>query len=304
MAMIPPPLTESLAIATLSKGKTALLANQGEAASQALQLAMQHASTRLEAHNLIERHALRGSFRDMLGVNCEISPADDIFRFFAGHPTSLNPLRDYLADGWRTLSELMLLLEAVDKPLLKARSFLEFASGHGRFTRHLVKALTASRVTVSDVVCDAVEFSTHTFGVAGFQSSLIPEQVQFQSQYDVVFVLSLFSHLPKSTWSRWLKCLYASVAPGGVMVFSTHGLKAAQHDSVTLDADGFFFAPSSESQAIDVEQYGTTFTSEAYVLTQIEQTLGSGVLMHKALLQFWNHQDAYVLCRHPEKASA
>ena len=252
---------------------------------------------RLEAHHLIEAHGLPGSFTNMMGLNCQISPEDDIFRFFCSHPSSQNPLRDYFADGWRTLSELMVLLEEVDKPLLKTSSFLEFASGHGRFTRHLVKAMSADRVTVSDVVSDAVMFSTQTFGVRGFQSSLVPEQVVFPQKFDVVFVLSLFSHLPKSTWSRWLKCLYGAVASGGVLVFSTHGMKAAKHDNVALDDEGFFFAPSSESSAIDVEQYGTTFTSEGFVMSQIEQTLGADVLQHKALLQFWNHQDAYVLRR-------
>lgn len=290
-------LNDESATVALSKGESDIIANNMDAAAQALQRAIQHPSTRLQAHNLIERHGLRGCFRDMLGLNCEISPDDDIFRYFASHPTSLNPLRDYLADGWRTLSELMLLLEAVNKPLLTSNSFLEFASGHGRFTRHLVKAIGADRITVSDVVSDAVMFSTQTFGVRGFESSLVPEQVVFPQKYDVVFVLSLFSHLPKSTWNRWLKCLYEGVAKGGVLVFSTHGMKAAKHDNVTLDEDGFFFAPSSESSAIDVEQYGTTFTSEEFVMSQIDKTLGAAALQHKALLQFWNHQDAYVLRR-------
>jgi SAM-dependent methyltransferase len=281
----------------LKKAHQHLSLGERDLAAQLLQPLLLEQNTRLEAHHLIEAHGLAGSFTNMMGLDCQISSADDIFRFFCSHPSSLNPLRDYFADGWRTLSELMVLLEEVDKPLLKTGSFLEFASGHGRFTRHLVKAIGAQRVTVSDVVSDAVLFSSQTFGVRGFHSSLVPEQVVFPQRYDVVFVLSLFSHLPQSTWSRWLKCLYEGVAPGGVLVFSTHGLKAAKHDNVTLDAQGFFFAPSSESLAIDVEQYGTTFTSEDFVLSQIEQTLGANVLEHKALLQFWNHQDAYVLRR-------
>lgn len=266
-------------------------------AVQALRHALQNPDTRLSAHNLIERHDLEGSFTQMLGLNCEIAPADDIFRFFAGHPTSSNPLRDYLADGWRTLSELMLLLEAVDRPLLKTRSFLEFASGHGRFTRHLVKALGSDRVTVSDVVPDAVSFAQATFGAKGFLSSTTPEEVVWPQTYDVVFVLSLFSHLPRRTWTRWLNRLYAAVAPGGVLVFSTHGLKAARHDNVLLDAEGFNFAASSESQAIDTAEYGTTFTSEEFVLARIAENMGADKLIHKNPVHFWNHQDAYVLAR-------
>ncbi len=266
-------------------------------AAEALRHALQDRETRLDAHQLIEQHTLPGAFSQMMGLNCEIARADDIFRFFEGHPSSTNPLRDYFADGWRTLSELMTLLEAVDRPLLKTQRFMEFASGHGRFTRHLVKALGADRVTVSDVVPDAMAFAQRTFGVRGVLSSTVPESLVWDQQYEVVFVLSLFSHLPRRTWARWLQCLYDGVAPGGVLVFSTHGLKAAAHDSVPLDEDGFFFAPSSESQAIDVQEYGTAFTSEDFVLARIAETVGADKLIHRSLVHFWNHQDAYVLAK-------
>ena len=281
----------------LALGQTRLEGGEPALAAQALREALLHPATRLQAHNLIERHRLEGAFTHWMGLNCEIAPADDIFRFFAGHPSSTNPLRDYLADGWRTLSELLLLLEAVDKPLLKVASFMEFASGHGRFTRHLVKALGAQRVTVSDVVADAVAFAGATFGTHSVLSSPVPEHLEWPQKYDVVFVLSLFSHLPQSTWARWLQCMYDGVAPGGVLVFSTHGAEAALRQQVTLDAEGFYFSAASESQAIDAQEYGTAFTSESFVLARIAESMGLDKLAHKAPAHFWNHQDAYVLRR-------
>lgn len=275
------------------------LLEQGDraGAAQVLVRARERDDSLLQAHAMIETHGLVGSFSNIMGLDCRISPKDDIFGFFRGHPSSVNPLRDYFADGWRTLSELMLLLEAVDRPLLRTASVLEFASGHGRFTRHLVKALGAERVTVSDIVADAVDFSQRTFGVKGFASASVPEQVRWPRQYELVFVLSLFSHLPRSTWTRWLQVLRDAVAPGGLLVFSTHGVKAADFDSVKLDDDGFFFAPSSESNAIDANEYGTAFTSERFVLDRIAETWGSDALRHRSLVHFWNHQDAYVLQR-------
>lgn len=279
----------------LKEGLQLLQRGDREGAAQVLARARELRETLLEAHGLIEEHALVGSFTNMTGLECRISPDDDIFGFFVGHPSSVNPLRDYFADGWRTLSELMLLLEAVDQPLLKTPQVLEFASGHGRFTRHLVKALGAGRVTVSDVVPSAVGFSRQVFGVEGFLSASVPEDVQWPRRYDLVFVLSLFSHLPRSTWSRWLQVLRSAVAPGGLLVFSTHGIKAARFDSVQLDDDGFFFAPSSESSAIDVQEYGTAFTSEDFVVQRIAETWGAQALVHRSPVHFWNHQDAYVL---------
>ena len=134
------PVTPSEYDAWMRAHEAALDAGEPGAAA-AIRAAREVPATRLAAHNLIERRGLDGAFAQMFGLNCRIAPRDDIFHFFAGHPTSTNPLRDYLADGWRTLAELMQLLEAVDRPLLKLASVLEFASGHGRFTRHLVKPI-------------------------------------------------------------------------------------------------------------------------------------------------------------------
>ncbi|MFN7153196.1 MAG: class I SAM-dependent methyltransferase [Acidovorax sp.] len=279
----------------LQEGQDLLAQGDRVGAAQVLVRARDERDVVLAAHALIEKHDLVGSFNNVMGLDCTISEHDDIFGFFRGHHSSRNPLRDYLADGWRTLSELMLLLEAVDQPLLKMPRVLEFASGHGRFTRHLVKALGPERVVVSDVVPSAVEFSRTTFGVNGFLSASVPEDVQWPGSYDLVFVLSLFSHLPRATWSRWLAVLYEAVAPGGLLVVSTHGIKAANFDHVTLDEEGYFFAASSESTAIDEQEYGTTFTSEAFVLARIAETLGADKLVHKSPVHFWNHQDAYVL---------
>ncbi|MFN3438479.1 MAG: class I SAM-dependent methyltransferase [Acidovorax sp.] len=279
----------------LAEGQGLLSQGDRTGAAQVLARARDERDTLLAAHALIETNGLVGSYSNVMGLDCTISAQDDIFGFFAGHHSSRNPLRDYLADGWRTLSELMLLLEAVDQPLLKTPRVLEFASGHGRFTRHLVKALGAQRVVVSDVVQSAVAFSRTTFGVDGFPSASVPEKVEWPGRYELVFVLSLFSHLPRSTWSRWLTVLYDAVAPGGLLVFSTHGIKAANFDHVALDDDGYFFAASSESTAIDEQEYGTTFTSEAFVMARIAETVGADKLVHKMPVHFWNHQDAYVL---------
>jgi len=279
----------------LARGQAALQAGDPALAGQALCAARNHPATRLAAHNLIERHRLPGAFAEWMGLNCEISPHDDIYRFFDGHPTSINPLRDYLADGWRTLSELMLLLEAVNCPLFGTGSFLEFASGHGRFTRHLVKALGPERVTVSDVVADAVHFARAAFDVGGFVSASRPEDLDWAARHDVVFVLSLFSHLPRGSWGRWLKRLFDAVAPGGVLVFSTHGAEAARRQNVTLDSEGFYFAPSSESHAIDAQEYGTSFTDEAFVRAQIRQWAPQAQMLRFAPVWFWHHQDAWVL---------
>ena len=279
----------------IAQAQTLMARGDLQAAGEFLLAGRDAAATRLAAHNLIEAHIPTLSYGQWMGCPCEISPADDIYKFFAAHPSSLNPIRDYLADGWRTMAEVVLLLEQVNYPLLKAQSLLEFASGHGRFTRHLVKAMGPQRVVVSDVVEDAVVFAREAFKVQGFVSASQPEEVAWSHQHDVVFVLSLFSHLPRATWTRWLQRIYAMVAPGGVLVFTTHGAEAVRKQGVALDSDGYFFTASSESNAIDGQEYGTAFTSQAYVRARIAGHLPGARLLQFAPQHFWHHQDAFVV---------
>ncbi len=291
------PVPEADAREALARGQALLAAGDRDGAAVALRVAAMVPGTQLAAHNLIETHGLPGAFAPWMGLDAHIDPADDVFGFFTGHGTWSSPLRDYLADGWRTLSELVLLLERAGHCLSGCKQVLEFASGHGRFTRHLVKALGHERVTVSDVVPGAVAFSTAQFGVRGFVSTSEPAALAWPGRYDLVFVLSLFSHLPRATWAAWLRRLWDAVAPGGVLVFTTHGDFAAQRAGVTLDEQGFHFVGASESTAIDVQEYGTAFTSPGFVQTQIEALVPAPARWSVEPAWFWAHQDAFVLQR-------
>ena len=247
----------------------------------------------LTAHNALERMQAPQRYSRWMQLNCVIDPRDDIFRFFANHEIAKNPIREYLADGWRTLSELMLLLEAVDRPLLKTQSALEFAAGFGRFTRHLVKVLPG-RVTCTDVMPGSVEFLREQFGVESFQSSHDPEQVLAPDKYDLVFVLSMFTHLPTRMWAPWLRALQRTVKPGGLLVFSVHNEDVAKEIGVVFDEAGTHFINSSESPSIDAETYGTTFTTKKFVEDAVDSAFATKPLLYKPQ-GFWNGQDGVVV---------
>ena len=279
-----------------------LLARQSVAAGDrkraavCLRAAIEIEPANLDAHNLREQEKLTDFMSRWTGVNALISPDDDIFRFFAGHPTSLNPVRDYLADGWRTLSELMWLLEVLDLPLSKVTSFLEFASGFGRFTRHLVKRLPANALCVSDIVPAAMDFLPRHFPVQAVPSTRRPEDLGLPRRFQVIFVLSLFSHLPVGTWSRWLAKLWEATAPGGLLVISTHGTSCADMAKVFLDDNGFAFFGESESSDLDAMEYGVSYTSEAFVRNAVRAHAPGAV--HTFMPDhFWSQQDAHILRR-------
>src|SRR5690606_30283758 len=114
---------------------------------------------------------------------------------------------------------------------------------------------------VADVVPGSVDFLKERLRVGGFYSTHRPEDLVLPQRYEIVFVLSLFSHLPESTWGDWLQRLYAGLDVGGVLIVTTHGETSARVLGVTLPENGFLFVPSSESKALSGDEYGSTFTS-------------------------------------------
>jgi len=281
--------------ALLELARKQLAAGDRDGAAVSLAAVIEIEPSCLPAHNLREEHGLDGNFGEWTGVNATVSPDDDIFRFFASHPDSRNPLRDYIADGWRTLCELQRVLDAAGKNLYRCPSFLEFACGHGRFTRHLVKALPPGALTVSDVVPGCVAFLRRHWAVDGFDSTSDPAALKIPGRYDVVFVLSLFSHLPESSWHAWLRRLYEAVASGGVLVMTTHGEHAARKSNVELGEAGFAFFAASESKALQAAEYGTTFASAEYVRQAIAAAAQATAL--HIPVAFWSYQDAWVVAK-------
>lgn len=247
----------------------------------------------LTAHNALERMLATQRYSRWMRVNCVIDPRDDIFRFFANHELAKNPIREYLSDGWRTLSELMMLLEAVNQPLLQTGSVMEFAAGFGRFTRHLVKALPG-RVACTEVMPGSVDFLREQFGVESFESSHDPAQINLTGKYELVFVLSMFTHLPTPMWTPWLLTLKRLVKPGGLLIFSVHNENVAIEAGVIFNADGTYFIADSESSSLDVNTYGTTYTTRKFVEDSVRNVFGSEPLLYQPYA-FWIGQDAVLI---------
>jgi hypothetical protein len=108
----------------------------------------------------------------------------------------------YFEDGKRS-SDKFRELVAAHAPKQDKHTVLEFAAGYGCVSRHLLHAREIS-VESCDIHDEAISFLQNKIGVRGLLSSPFPELLSLPSQYDVVFALSFFSHMPITTWARWL----------------------------------------------------------------------------------------------------
>ncbi|HYI12620.1 MAG TPA: class I SAM-dependent methyltransferase [Thermoanaerobaculia bacterium] len=177
------------------------------------------------------------------------------------------------------------------------RRMLDFASGYGRLTRFLVHEKLAGEVTVCDILEGGMAFQAEQFEVRTILSKTDPDDLVTPSRYDLIFVASLFTHLPPATFTRWLRRLAELLEPEGLLIFSVHDESIAP-----ARVEGIHFTSDSESRVLDGEEYGSTWVTEGYVREQVAALTESDVenfacvRLPRALADW---QDVYVVSPAP-----
>jgi hypothetical protein len=178
---------------------------------------------------------------------------------------------------------------------------LDFASGYGRISRMFSSLFESSNIWISDIRSEGVEFQKQHFGYNGFTSAYKPEEVNFPTHFDVIFVGSLFTHLDEHLFESWLKVLLDQVTPKGVLIFTTH--RSGNSNS------NFTYRTSSEEQRFsfvkdtieDTNVYGTTVLSDTNVreiIKKVNPQYTDEYIRHYPN-SFGNIQDTYVVGHEP-----
>lgn len=239
-------------------------------------------------------NALSKKIAGTYGVDLPIHPKDYIFQFELKNPAYPNPakaIENYFECGAKTT----LILKNFIKELFPAEknntTLLEFASGYGRLTRHFSKLLPGIDYIACDIHQEAVDY-IRSFGGKAILSSALPESFVTHQQFDVVFALSFFTHMPRKTWGRWLQVLADQVAPGGVLIFTTHGQPSLKLMGVPpFNSEGFWFGEFSDQDDLSSTDYGNTATSFDYVYRQLAGTPLSLVRFQET---GFGYQDLYI----------
>lgn len=237
----------------------------------------------------------------------DIHPEDEMYRYIheaKGMVPNQARMR-YFSIGKEVLEDLENILKEVKFSVTSKKRILEFASGYGKVTRFLVSHYEPKSITVSDISQEAVDFNIQTFQTNGFFSVSNPKDLDHNNKYDLIIVISLFSHLPQKSCEAWLCKLYDLLEKNGLLIFTTHGMsileslptEMRQNDVVQV-ADGFYYREANETFGrLHPKEYGTTYISERYIRHIIDvHCLGR----LRAFFQrgMSSYQDTYVIQKH------
>jgi len=165
------------------------------------------------------------------------------------------------------------MLVALKDAGLSPESFhrvLDFGCGCGRTLRAWRARHQPTRLAGIDIDRQAIAWCRANLDFAEFQCSDPDPPAPFSAgSFDLIYAVSVFTHLKEPDQFRWLRELQRLLRPGGALVVSLHGervWRARDASEVELIArNGFLSCSSNSWRGIFPDWYQSTFHTEGYV---------------------------------------
>lgn len=153
------------------------------------------------------------------------------------------------------------------------RRWLDFGCGCGRVARHLLGPEARARLAVEGLAYTGVDVDRRQIAWAARHLPgrfevipTVPPADLASASFDVIFTISVFTHLDEPAQDGWLAELTRLLRPGGLLLATTHAPEIARTspgvtaaELALLDQRGFLFRPSvgpfNEQSAFHSEAY-------------------------------------------------
>jgi len=158
---------------------------------------------------------LLDGYRERIDVT--LSPNDEMFT---------GDLEDYLGVAETAVAQIAHAMAITGTG--ECRRILDLPCGHGRVLRALRAVFPDAEVTACDVNRDGVDFCAAQFGARPVYSTTDPREIPLDGTFDLIWVGSLLTHLDAGRCRAFLSVLCDRLAPGGLLLVSTHGRNAVK----------------------------------------------------------------------------
>ncbi len=177
---------------------------------------------------------------------------------------------------------------------------LDVGCGYGRIVRELRNTVPADRIHVSDVIDEGARFTASEFGATQIPTD--PSQ-EWDGQFDLIYMVSVYSHMPRLAVADHLRRVESLLAPGGVLVFTAQGRDSVEifepYKLYWLDKDrvldaladtGYYF----ERYPYYYDEYGMTFFTQEAMKRLVAESAPALEFVACHLNDLPGNQDLYV----------
>ena len=126
--------------------------------------------------------------------------------------------------GRQAAAELAALVRAAGRDPGQLRAVLDFGCGPGRVLPHFAARAPVAACVGCDVDAAAIDWAARAHRALGWSlTSFHPPLPYEDDRFDLVYAISVFSHLDQGVAAMWLAELRRVLAPGGLALLSVHG---------------------------------------------------------------------------------
>lgn len=180
--------------------------------------------------------------------------------------------------GSASAENLRALLAKHGRPLSTFEKVLDFGCGCGRTLRWFAAESRSVQFYGADTNLAAIEWCRRHLKFATFVvNKRLPPLPFPEGAFDLVYSISVFTHLDEPDFMAWLEEIRRVLRPGGLLVLTLHGQgthRALQPREVEfLKVHGFLFKRSSELTGILPEWYHTAFHAEHFARASVGKYL-------------------------------
>jgi ubiquinone/menaquinone biosynthesis C-methylase UbiE len=180
---------------------------------------------------------------------------------------------DFIESGYRIFDIFdELLRSTVNKNISSFETILDFGCGCGRIIRAFRTILAAKQLYGTDIDPDAIAWlKDNCKGMAEFSvNPHLPPASYADNMFDLIFSVSIFTHLPEDMQFGWLNELKRIAKSGAYLILTTHGEK--QYPGLTskslkvFEEKGFYYDADLDWAPEGLPSfYKVAFHSEEYI---------------------------------------
>jgi SAM-dependent methyltransferase len=174
--------------------------------------------------------------------------------------------------GERCADDIMTCLKDQGTGLIRFKRILDFGCGSGRTLKALHERLPDSHLFGTDTDPDAIRWDKKNlnFGeypVNGFE----PPLTYPDDQFDLIYAISVFTHIDERLQFLWLEELKRVSAQGSLLLLTVHGPDVPSASSLTAEQkaqyekDGFLFVRDKSWSDLFPDYYQTTYHTRKYI---------------------------------------